>query len=262
MKIAILTEDQAKFNSRFLAEHGLSVFIESDRSILLDVGQSDVYLKNAKKLCIDLGGCCVVLSHGHFDHTNGLRFLNEGTKVVAHPECFERKYYGEEYIGSPFSLKKMQDKFEVTTSKEPLRISENIFFLGEVPRETDFEGKTPVGHVLRDGEKHDDFVPDDSAVAIKTERGTVIVTGCSHSGICNIISHARKVTKENRVLAVIGGFHLSRKNETQIERTINWLRRQNIANLFPCHCMDLWAFGRFAEELGSRKVSSGDVLSF
>ncbi len=260
MKITILAEDQAKFDSRYLAEHGLSILIEDDKKVLFDVGQSDVFLRNAEKLQVDLSDIdYIVLSHGHFDHTDGLKFLGDERKfnVIAHPLCFNKKYYEDTYIGAPFSLEEMEKRFDLITSRQPFKISDNMFFLGEIPRKNDFEGKTPVGYVTEGPKQKEDHVPDDSAIAIKTPKGLVIVTGCSHSGVCNIVEYAKKVTDEDKLYALIGGFHLL-GNDKQLEGTIAFLKKQAAKYIYPCHCIDIPALSRFYQTLNATKVCSGE----
>ena len=263
MKLTILTEDQAKSDSSFFAEHGISVLIDAEKKILLDVGQSGAFIKNAEKLKGSLNDVdCVILSHGHYDHTGGLEQLKKlgAFKVIAHPLCFEEKYDGETYIGPPFSLPEMEKNFELIVSKKPLKISENILFLGEIPRENDFECKQPVGQFVENGKRKDDYVLDDSAIAIKTKKGLVIVTGCSHSGICNIVKYAKKVTGENIVYAVLGGFHLL-DAEAPVEETITFFKEEKVRKLFPCHCTGLNALSRFHETFKIDKVCAGDVIT-
>ena len=91
------------------------------------------------------------------------------------------------------------------------------------------------GEQVIDGNIVDDYVMDDSALVYKTELGIYVITGCSHSGICNIIEYAKEVSKEDRVLGIIGGFHLFEVSE-QVNKTIDYLKKNNIKHLYPCHC--------------------------
>ncbi len=259
MKITVLAEDQARVDSPLASEHGLSLLIEFEgKKILFDLGQTDAFLRNAKKLEVNLDGIdFVVLSHGHYDHTGGLRFFTRKTRLVAHPTCFGKKYGKQGYIGCPFTLEEMRQKFDIVLAKKPFKISENIIFLGEIPRKNSFEGR-PCGYLDEKCIKKD-FLPDDSALAIKTEKGLAIISGCSHSGICNIIEYAKKATGQGKVHAVIGGFHLI-GNDAPIEETIEYLKSQQIANLLPCHCTGLPALSRLYQEFKIRKPCTGDVL--
>ncbi len=194
----------------FHAEHGLSFLIEIDQmKVLFDTGASNLFLKNAKLLDIDLRSIdSIVLSHGHYDHGNGLQYL-EGKPLVCHPECFVRRFHknGHTNLGISLSRQEVEEKFILAVSRTSLQLSEHLFFLGEIPRINDFESRTTNYH-LEGGEE--DYIIDDSGLACLTKRGLVVISGCAHSGICNMVEHARKVTGIDKVQAVIGGFHLKK----------------------------------------------------
>ncbi len=102
---------------------------------------------------------------------------------------------------------------------------------------------------------------DDSAIAIKSDRGLMIVAGCSHAGICNIIGYAKKVTGLDKVHAVIGGFHLKEVDEVT-EKTLEYFRKEEIERIYPSHCVYPPVMERFSEELNAGRIMSGDVLDF
>jgi 7,8-dihydropterin-6-yl-methyl-4-(beta-D-ribofuranosyl)aminobenzene 5'-phosphate synthase len=233
MKLKILSENTAM--EGYEEEHGLSYFIDHNHSVLLfDTGASDVFLRNALKLNVDLSRVeNIILSHGHFDHGNGLEYLKAKT-LICHPECFIKRYTKQDhrYIGLSMSEDEIREKYNLITSQIPYKISDDITYLGEIPRLNDFEAKTS-DFIKEDGS--DDFVADDSALAIQSDDGLIVVTGCSHSGICNIIDYAKKVTMINKVHAVIGGFHLKILN-TQSLQTIGYLKKEEVRKVFPSHC--------------------------
>ena len=260
MKICVLHEEMDEFIEEY---SGFSVYIEfKEKKILFDTSNDkkgkDI-LKNAKKLNIDLFNKLdyIVLSHGHYDHTNGLVALR-GTKakVLAHPDCFERKYYQERFIGSPFSKEEMEKEFKLILSKEPYFITEDIVFLGQVPRITSFEGKVPIGR-RENGEG--DFVLDDSALSIKTKKGLVIISGCSHSGICNIIEYSKEVCKENNIYVLLGGFHLFDKEVT--DKTVEFIKKQTLEKIYPAHCLNNYAFSKILK-IGGKRIHTLQTLHF
>lgn len=258
MKLTVLNDNAP--GEIFSSEHGLSYIIEDDKKILFDVGPSDVFIRNAKKANIDLDEIEIIaLSHGHYDHGNGLMNLKNKT-LICHPESFIKRYSrnNTKYIGLPISIEQARKQFNLITTKEPYNISENIIFLGEIPRENDFEAKTTTFN-KEDGSP--DFVIDDSALAIKSEKGLIIVTGCSHAGICNIINYAIKVTGTNKVYAVIGGFHLKKDDDVTM-KVINFIKKLNIKRVYPSHCTELPALSRFYEHFKIKQVRSGDVFNF
>ena len=112
----------------------------------------------------------------------------------------------------------------LTLSKEPINISQNIVFLGEIPQLVDFEKRNYIGKCKKDNILVDDTVLDDSAIVYKSPKGLFIITGCSHSGICNIIEYAKKVCNDNRIYGVLGGFHLFDVDE-RLEKTINHFKK-------------------------------------
>lgn len=261
MRISVLTENTA--SGKFLAEHGLSYYIEHDNTkILFDTGHSDVFLKNAGKLKIDIDKIeTVVLSHGHWDHANGLKFL-QNKNLICHPEVFHPRFRkGEtENIGIELSLDELQKRFHIITSRKPYPISHDIIFLGEVPRINSFEAQK-TSFEYNNG--NEDFVIDDSGLIIKINQGKelVLISGCAHSGICNMMEYAKKITGINRFRAVIGGFHLKYENEQTME-TINYLKKQNIQEIFPSHCTELPALCAFYKNFETKQLKSGMELKF
>jgi len=258
MKLTVLNDNAP--SDICASEHGLSYLVEADKAILFDTGASDLFLKNAALLNLDLNLVdTVVLSHGHWDHGNGLKYI-ENKRLITHPDSFQKKYRKKDYsyIGLPLSKDETNNKFELITTKKPYQISEQITFLGQIPRLNDFEAKN-TSFVLEDGT--DDFVQDDSALAIKTDKGLIVVSGCAHSGICNIIDYAINVTGVKNIYGVIGGFHL-KKNNKQTKQTINHLKKLNVKKIYPSHCTTLPALAAFHQTFNTKQVLSGDTIYF
>lgn len=257
MKLTVLCNDEAK--TGFEKEHGLSLFLEiDDKKILFDTGATDVFVNNAHKLNIHLKNLdAVVLSHGHWDHGNGLKYL-ENVKLVCHPGCFERRFRKQEdiEISLPFLVPELKEQFELVLSKAPYSISEKIIFLGEIPRENSFEGKYSNWYKEN---KEEDFVMDDSGMVIITEKGLVVIAGCSHAGICNIIEYAKKVTGVNDVYSVIGGFHLLEDNEVA-KKTLDYFEKEGIRKVYPLHCTCDEVIKIISERFQSKIVVAGDQI--
>lgn len=266
MKLTILVDNNTYIDKYYYGEPAVSYYIEDgDKRILFDTGYSDVLLLNARKMAIDLSSLThIVLSHGHNDHSNGLRVLAEKVgiskiELVAHPDCFLQKYDGEEYIGAPYSEKEIAEKCNYQPCKTLYAITEKLTFLGEIPRDNDFESKSPIGKQIESNACKDDYILDDSALVYKSEKGLFIVTGCSHSGICNIVEYAKKVCEEERILGVLGGFHLFEADE-RLERTIEYLQGCNLEYLYPCHCVSLLARAKMMEKLPVIETGIGMVV--
>lgn len=241
MKLKVLVDNNTYIDEYYLGEPALSFFIEDEnKRILFDVGYSDVFLKNALKMNIDLNNIdYLVLSHGHNDHTGGLIYLKNKdltmTKLIAHKDVFiDRKNEGLD-IGSPVKLKDLNIK-EYIDGTSPYKITENLYYLGQIKRTTSFENK-PIG-IKED--HNPDYLLDDSALVYKGKEGLFIITACSHSGICNIILNAKELFPNNKIVGIIGGFHLL-KDDEQLKETIKFLKEENIKELYPCHCVSLYA---------------------
>ena len=143
--------------------------------------------------------------------------------LVAHPGCFAPRWEQGRYIGSPFSEEEIAKLCLYQPSRTPCYISENCCFLGEIPSSNPFEERPGTGTVLLDGKEVPDRVLDDSAVVCRTGKGLFIITGCSHSGICNIVEYARQVFGCSRIAGIIGGFHLF-DADARLYKTIELLR--------------------------------------
>ncbi|MFO8021202.1 MAG: MBL fold metallo-hydrolase [Perlabentimonas sp.] len=259
MKISILVDNSPGVKT--LAEFGLSFFIQyKGRSILFDTAQSTLFLENAKIMGLPVQDAdFTVLSHGHFDHGNGLEHL-KGGKLVCHPGCFVKRYREKDrsYIGLKNSKEEIDNKFNLITTDKPYQLFDGAFFLGEIPRVTDFESK--VTHfIYQDGTP--DFVMDDSAIALKLSKGLFVITGCGHSGVVNTLEHAKKVTGENRIYGVFGGFHL-KKNGVQTQKTISYLKENMVKHIYPSHCTALAALAEFYRAFKVRQIKTGEMFSF
>ena len=259
MKIFVLTENYA--GNGLQAEHGLSYYVLFDNTkVLFDSGQSDLFLKNASAMKIDLSDIdFVVLSHGHFDHGNGLVHL-PGGKLVCHPDCFVKRYRSADhtYIGLNVSKEDALKKFDAEFTSRPVWLTHSIVFLGEIPRITSFESKI-TAFTLENGDM--DFVVDDSALVFLLKSGLFIITGCGHAGIVNTIEYATKVTGIERVAGIMGGFHLKEIN-LQTRNTINYLKSKSVRNLLPAHCTALPVIKEFSDIFGGTPVKTGDYFYF
>jgi 7,8-dihydropterin-6-yl-methyl-4-(beta-D-ribofuranosyl)aminobenzene 5'-phosphate synthase len=258
MKISILVDNTPGVNTK--AEFGLSYFIEyNGKSILFDTAQTDLFLANAKKMSIDIKKAdYIVLSHGHFDHGDGLEHIEGGT-LVCHPGCFVKRYgkTSKNFIGLKHSRDEIANRFNLITSAKPYKLFEGAYFLGEIPRGSSFESQTTT-FSLEDGSP--DFVMDDSALALKTDEGIFVVTGCGHSGIVNTLEHAKNVTGDNRILGIMGGFHL-KENNRQTQDTIAYLKRAKVKHIYPSHCTALPAMAEFHKYFSNSQIKTGDVIN-
>jgi 7,8-dihydropterin-6-yl-methyl-4-(beta-D-ribofuranosyl)aminobenzene 5'-phosphate synthase len=277
MKITVLVDNNTIIDRYLFGEPGVSFFIQdSGKNILFDVGYSDIFIKNGQKLGVNIYDIdCIAISHGHSDHTWGLvpllRLYTEAIlekqefkipMLLAHSQAFEYKYGDKEVIGSIIEEKMLNSFFNMNLRKEPFWITDKLVFLGEIERVNSFENKEPIGKYLNQGIIVDDFIKDDTALAYKSKDGLIIITGCSHSGICNIIEYAKKVCSENRVVDVIGGLHLLDPDKEQIEMTKKFMKQTDLKELHACHCTDLNSKLALSEVAKIKEVGVGLVLEF
>lgn len=268
MKLKVLLDNNTYIDEYYLAEPAVSYYIEDEENkILFDTGYSDIFINNAKKMNINLENLNkLVISHGHNDHTGGLEHFiktiqNKNIKLIAHPHCFYKKYFEKEYIGAPVTKEILEENFKLNLSNVPIQISENIIYLGEIPSLNDFENREIIGNYENKNELVDDYVKDDSAIVYKSSKGLFIITGCSHSGICNIIEYAKKVCKENRIYGVIGGFHLFNCDD-RLNKTIEYFKENQLKEIYPCHCVSLKAKIEMGKKLDIGEVGVGLELEF
>ena len=240
MEITVLMDNNTYIDKYYLGEPAVSYYIEDgDRRLLFDTGYSDAFIKNAEVMGVDPTELTdIAISHGHNDHTGGLKYLlAERFKTVpnfiAHPDVFLKRTDNGLDIGCPVSRQEVEEKMNLRLTKTPVQISKNIVFLGEIPPE--HEKRYSIGTAEKDGKTFGDFIFDDSALAVKGKDGIYIITGCSHSGICNITDYAKKVMGDGRIIGILGGFHLFENDERTL-KTVSFLEKEGIREMYPCHC--------------------------
>ncbi|MBN1366904.1 MAG: MBL fold metallo-hydrolase [Dehalococcoidales bacterium] len=258
-RITTLSENTAGMGV-LLGEWGLSFLLETEgRTILFDTGQTISAVNNADSLQIDLSKVSsIVLSHGHYDHTGGLREvllkIGKEVEIIAHPDIWQAKYAGDteetaRYIGIPFQKEELESlgaHFTLTT--EPVRISDSIMTTGQIPMITDYEQVDKGLFVKEDSGWHPDNLFDDQALVIKVQAGLVVILGCAHRGMINTLYHARKLTGVDTIYAVIGGSHLVSASEDRLRQTVDALRKFGIQKIGLCHCTGLPAVNLLARE--------------
>ncbi len=278
MKLTVLLDNNTLIDQYFLGEPGVSYFLDDNGTrILFDAGYSDAFLQNARRLSIDLLDLdYIVLSHGHLDHTWGLVHLvrayaesvqrgrhAEKPTLVAHPLVFSpRRLSRGTNVGSKLSEADLASHFRLELSREPVPLTDRLTFLGEIPRTNAFEAKKPLGKIEIAGTEHDDFIMDDSALAYRSSQGLVIVTGCSHAGICNIVDHAKMIWGDNHVADIVGGLHLQTPPAEQLEGTLAYMESLSPAGIHACHCTDLNSKIALSKVVDLHEVGVGLTLEY
>ena len=259
-RITTLSENTAGFPG-VLAEWGLSVLVETDDfKILLDTGASISVPNNAPVFGLDLSTIDkIVLSHGHYDHTGGLKGvlkqIGKRVEVIAHPDIWAKKFaHGEgweRYIGIPFS----RDELEAlgatfTLRKDPVWISDDIVTTGEIPMTTEYEEIDPNLYVKEDDQWLPDPLLDDRALIIKASDGLVVILGCAHRGTINTIRHAQEITGVEQIHTVIGGTHLIGASEERVLNTAAALQELGVQRVGVSHCTGLPSSMLLSQQLG------------
>jgi 7,8-dihydropterin-6-yl-methyl-4-(beta-D-ribofuranosyl)aminobenzene 5'-phosphate synthase len=247
-------------------EHGFSAFIETDQgNYLFDAGSGHSVVPNSLMLDKDLKTIRkVFLSHGHFDHTGGLPEvlkLRGNVDVHAHPHIFLDRIHvvkenGKEtkrFIGIPY--KKSYLEFlgaNFILNKDFVEVQKGMFLTGEVPRKTSFEKPDLRLFSEIDGKMVQDIFWDDQSLILDTEKGLVLILGCAHSGMINIIHHAINKTGKEKFYAILGGTHLDFLTSEQLENSIQSLKKMTVEKIGVSHCTGMRAAFRLHQEFGDR----------
>ncbi|WP_297515442.1 MBL fold metallo-hydrolase [Thermococcus sp.] len=272
MRVVVLVEDYSGYESPFLAQHGVSFLIEADgRRILFDTGQSaEPVLHNMKLLGIEPASIdYLFLSHCHYDHTGGLlgilKAIGRRVPVIAHPSIFRRHFITRPYlreVGVPFRREEIEELADLYLTADPLLITENVLSTGEITEREGFERAELEVYTIENGKVVRDELRDDMSLVAKTPEGLVVISGCSHAGIVSIVKHAIRLTGEECVRAVIGGFHLIEAGEERIRKTVEEFQRLGVEEVYTGHCTGLRAEAEFLKAYGERfhKLHSGMVI--
>ena len=253
VSITILCDNTASMKEGIRAEHGFSALVETDDTkILFDTGQSDVFWHNAEVMGKDLSSVkTVVLSHGHYDHTGGLLSLARAGRpftVVGHRDVFAKRYKKQmdgslKYIGCPYPKDYLESRgLKFTFAGSHVEVEPGIFFVSEVERSNNFEKGDPLLAVKDEtGDAVPDPFMDDASIYLKTPRGLVVILGCSHRGVVNILKKILTLEGDVPILGLIGGTHLSRVDSSQTEKTIEVIKNMDIHAIGVSHCTGLEA---------------------
>jgi len=263
ISITTLIDDIPSENLR--SEHGLSLWINyGEKRILFDTGQSDLLLRNAKILDIDLVNAdAIVISHGHYDHTGGLSNVLDfasKAKIYLHPAAtepkFSKKFSGAKLIGMSDSAKKAIQGRDVIWTVTPAQLFPGIVVTGQVPHTNNFEDVGGAFFLDENCQKPDELL-DDQSLFIESAKGLIVVFGCAHSGVVNTLDYIRKSTGQNKIYAVIGGMHLANASQIRIANTIEAFKRYEIQQIVPLHCTGQSAVDNFKNAFGDKCLSLG-----
>jgi 7,8-dihydropterin-6-yl-methyl-4-(beta-D-ribofuranosyl)aminobenzene 5'-phosphate synthase len=258
LKVTLLLENNSLFGRYLNAEHGYSAWIEDESiKVLFDCGFSDKFIKNAEALGIDLRTAdYVVLSHGHRDHTGGLKYLlqyyrdkamaRKPIMLFTHEDIFLKKYNFKKnhFSGLDVSREIMEQYFDVKVTPGPLWLTKNLCYMGITEQTNNFEHKVPqIPRKFKNGQWVDDLVDEDTQFSYKHKNGeeVSVIAACAHYGICNIMEYAKKLTGASRINTYLGGSHLriDEVPQSQVDQTCEYVRAQQMKNFYICHDTDL-----------------------
>ena len=273
LQITALMDNRLTGRKDLLCEHGLSMFVSCQgKGVLFDCGSSERMLYNAKKLGIDLGQLdAVVLSHAHYDHAGGFRFLAEQYpvgRVYTGPGFIEPKYARADHccknLSAGFDEGYLEEQgIAHSTVDGVAEILPGIYAISGFPRRESME--TIPDRFLRLTKAG--FVPDDFrdelCLALETGEGIVLLVGCAHPGILNMARHVTAVLGKP-IRAVLGGTHLVEADTQRVQRTVEELGRMGVTLLGLSHCSGETAetLVRQREDITACHLGPGDCVFF
>lgn len=281
LTIKFLSENKTG-NPGFLAEHGLSIYIETpEMKLLFDTGAGDVLFRNADKLEVDLESVdAVVLSHGHYDHTQGVPAfceVNHKARIYVHQKAFERVYgiekgkLEEEHCGIQWTISQFDDiRSRLTLTKDRKDLTENIVISGTIP---DQEGYPPTekfyikeenGNLKVDSMEHEQLLIIRDRDEERKRKGIYVFSGCSHKGVVPCLRYAKELFPGERILGFIGGMHLYNASKELREKVLNQVVQEEMDIIIPVHCTGMNAICELKQLVGEKCAiaGTGDTFEF
>ncbi len=271
LELTVLCENSVTGPFGLIGEHGWSVLIKiRGRQILFDTGQGLGIVNNSQVLGQDLSRTeLLILSHGHYDHASGIPMVAakcSSLPIVCHKDVFLSRYWVKDgvkrYIGIVHERNYLESLgCDFRFYSRFTEILPGVFITGEVPRVTDFEPPDP--HMVKETNQgtgkrlEQDPLKDDLSLIIDTPSGLLVVLGCAHAGLINILEHIRSNLPDKQIHTVIGGTHLGFAGKEQFERTLLELDAYSIKRLGASHCTGLLNSARLYCSLGERFFHAG-----
>ena len=262
LKITILSTMLA---DEGIGEWGFAALVEADGNrILYDTGaRPGTVLQNARELKIDLSGVRdVILSHNHTDHTGGLVTLRREFST-ANPAALSRAHVApgifwsrpDGHGGEANTTIAARQEYEalggtIIEHTKPAELFPGVWLTGPVPRVYPERNWSVTGNVVTPSGAVEDTIPEDQALVFDTDRGLVMLTGCGHAGIVNILDYARHTVRPAPIYAAIGGFHLFTADDVKLDWTAGKLHEMGLQNMLGAHCTGLHTVYYLKDKLG------------
>jgi 7,8-dihydropterin-6-yl-methyl-4-(beta-D-ribofuranosyl)aminobenzene 5'-phosphate synthase len=253
-----------------LGEWGFSALVEADgHRVLLDTGaHPETVLQNARDLKIDLSDVKeVILTHNHWDHVGGLMSLRK-EMMKRSPSALSIVHVGHGIFysrptpdGEDNKMIALKKEYEATGGKfieheGAVELFPGAWLTGPVPRKYPERNWSVSGKVQTPAGLVEDTIPEDQSLVLNTPEGLVVVTGCGHAGIINILTFAQEEFPNQRVQAVVGGLHLFPATDEQLDWTADKMKDFKVANLMGAHCTGIEAVYRIRERLALPRASA------
>lgn len=259
MKITVLTENTV-LKEGLKAEHGLSVYVEKgDTRLLFDAGYFGAIKDNAEELGIDLAKTNVVaFSHNHVDHRGGFLAIEDKISpecpIYIHKGFHIRKWWDHRFDPEtdPTAAKNLElvgpampieyffshGKYGMRLIADDLyKVSDGIYLVSNFPVQRGIEAVFPASRMeTPSGDFVVDEFPDEQVCVIESKKGLVVLTGCAHNGIMNILNTVKKHFPDKNIYAVLGGTHLVPYNKERVEETVKYFNDSDIKYAGVCHC--------------------------
>ena len=275
MRIITLLENHTDQSCPELqAEHGLSFYIENRGHVVMsDVGQSGKFADNAAHLGVDLSHVeALAISHHHYDHGGGLgRFLKENQTATVYlrvsPE--DAAYIAEDpphpirYIGLDQGLLR-EHAVRIVSIHGNSEVLPGFHLLTEIPKQYPKPSSDQRLKVQRSGRTQVDDFAHEMVTVVEGEGGYVILTGCAHNGVLNMIAAAKKALPDKQILGVVGGFHLHHEADQTVQEVGEALLAQDIPAIYTGHCTGDHAMDLLGEVLEDRlhRLYTGLAITF
>ncbi|WMJ83757.1 MBL fold metallo-hydrolase [Oscillospiraceae bacterium LTW-04] len=243
-----------------LGEHGLAVLIETETGRwLYDTGRGKALVPNLATLGVPADSIDgVILSHGHLDHVSGLaELLKIRTKpltIYAHPGIFITRFHKPGDKLKPVGMMLEQTELErmgaiFEFNKGPSMLAPGLWLTGRIPRNSTFETIKEPFFIEEDQGLAPDFIWDEQALVIEGERGLLILSGCAHAGIVNIMSRVKEILPEQKIWGIMGGLHLLNAGRQRLDSTIKALKAEQVEFVSVGHCTGFYETAAIAAAL-------------